>query len=62
MIASLASVMVGKKAMTVKDAMRLVVAAGYKSKSPDFRTIVNQALSQGEQFKKTGRGIYVLKG
>lgn len=62
LITCLIGAMTAKKPISVKDAMRAVLAAGYKSKSPDFRTIVNQTLSKGEQFKKTGRGIYVLKG
>lgn len=58
----LVQAMSGKKAMSVKDAMQAVLATGYKTGAKDFRTVVNQALTQGKQFRKVGRGMYVLKG
>lgn len=63
---SLTSVLVdamsGKKSLKVGEAMQAVLAAGYKTKSRNFRLIVNQTLLKGRQFRKVGRGTYALKG
>ena len=53
---------IGNKTMTVKDAAAAVKKSGYKSKSSNFRVIVNQALlSHGKDFKKVGRGEYTTR-
>ncbi|MEM1423478.1 MAG: hypothetical protein AAGH64_05685 [Planctomycetota bacterium] len=35
-----------------------VQKAGYKTTSPNFRTIVNQTLLRDKRFKRVGRGLY----
>lgn len=44
----------------VSELAKEVQAAGYKSKSKTFPTIVNQVLVKNPQFKKVARGQYVL--
>lgn len=58
----LVEVLTGKKGVTVEGAAQAVLAKGYKSKSKNFRLIVNQTLLKGKQFKKVERGTYALKG
>jgi hypothetical protein len=49
-------------AMSVGDIVSGVLAAGYNSKSANFRGIVNQALIKDKRFVKAGsRGLYQLK-
>ena len=45
----------------VKNIMKAVQAAGYKSSSKDFYSLVAAALRDTDQFKRTGRGLYTLK-
>jgi len=48
--------------MAVKDVVVAVQKSGYKTKSPNFRTIVNQALTANpDRFKKVSRGVYTSK-
>lgn len=54
---ALAKVLKGKT-MGVTEAAEAVQKAGYKTSSPNFRTIVNQALLRSDLIKKTGRGAY----
>ncbi len=54
---ALAKVLKGKT-MGVSEAADAVRKAGYKTTSPNFRTIVNQTLLRSELIKKTGRGAY----
>lgn len=49
------------KAMSVTAAAEAVQAAGYKTTSSHFRTIVNQTLINSGKFKRVGRGIYTAK-
>jgi len=49
------------KIMSVTDAAQAVQEAGYKTTSPNFRTIVNQTLITDTRFKRTGRGMYTTK-
>jgi len=42
----------------IVDAVR---ASGYRSNSPNFRAIVNQALIKDKRFASSGRGLYQLK-
>jgi hypothetical protein len=47
------------RTMGVSEAADAVQKAGYRTKSPNFRTIVNQALiSNKKLFKRVGRGQY----
>jgi hypothetical protein len=47
--------------MKVGDIVDAVLAGGYRSKSANFRGIVNQTLIKDKRFTSTGRGIYQLK-
>jgi HD superfamily phosphodiesterase len=49
------------KSMSVTEAAQAVQEAGYKTTSPNFRTIVNQTLITDDRFKRTGRGRYTVK-
>ena len=51
----------GKTKVTVGQAMEGVLSAGYKSKSKEFRKIVNKTLLEDKRFKKVGRGEFSLK-
>ena len=53
--------MAGKAGVGVSEAAKLVLAAGYKTKSSQFNTIVNQTLIRDPRFTKIGRGVYALK-
>lgn len=54
---ALAKVLKGKT-MGVSEVADAVQKAGYKTTSPNFRTIVNQTLLRSDLIKKTGRGAY----
>lgn len=58
---ALAGVLKGKKSMGVSDAADAVLAAGYKTNSKNFRSIVNQTLIKDDRFKQVSRGQYSLK-
>ncbi|TVQ62074.1 MAG: hypothetical protein EA378_06315 [Phycisphaerales bacterium] len=47
--------------MSVTDATEAVQRAGYRTTSPNFRTIVNQTLIKSNKFKKVARGQYTAK-
>lgn len=50
------------KTLSVSEAADAVQAAGYKTSSPNFRTIVNQALiTKKDRFRKVERGRYTAK-
>lgn len=49
------------KEMSVTEVAESVVAAGYKTSSANFRTIVNQTLLKDSRFKKVSRGRYTAK-
>jgi hypothetical protein len=49
------------KVMSVTEVAEAVQKAGYATTSPNFRTIVNQALIASGKFKRTGRGLYTAK-
>ena len=59
---ALAQVLKGKKGVSVAEALKGVLALGYKSRSKDFRFLVNQTLHRGDRFKRISRGVYALKG
>lgn len=54
------SVMSKELPMGVKDISAAVTAAGYKSNSKTFDTIIYQALKKDKRFVKASRGRYVL--
>jgi hypothetical protein len=54
---ALAKVLKGKT-MGVTEVAKAVQQAGYRTTSPNFRTIVNQALLRSELIKKVSRGQY----
>lgn len=61
LVPSLAAVLRGKT-MGVTEVAEAVKKAGYKTTSPNFRTIVNQALIKNRDvFKKVKRGQYTAK-
>ena len=57
---ALADVLKGKT-MGVTEVAEAVQKAGYKTTSPNFRTIVNQTLIRSELIKKLSRGAYTAK-
>lgn len=57
---ALVKVLTGKT-MAVTEAAEAVQRAGYRTTSPNFRTIVNQTLLKQEYFKRVGRGQYTAK-
>ncbi len=50
-----------KQTMSVTQVAEAVQKAGYKTSSPNFRTIVNQTLLKDGRFKRVGRGQYTAK-
>jgi hypothetical protein len=57
---SLASVLKGRK-LSVTELTQEVQRAGYRTSSPNFRTIVNQTLIKDpKRFKKVSRGVYTV--
>ena len=57
---SMASVLSGKT-MGVTELSEAVQKAGYRTTSPNFRTIVNQTLIKDKRFKRVERGLYTVK-
>jgi DNA-binding protein H-NS len=49
------------RTMSVVEMVKKVQEAGYKTTSPNFRTIVNQTLIKDGRFKRVGRGEYTAK-
>jgi hypothetical protein len=49
------------KPLGVGDILDKVHATGYRSKSSNFRGIVNQTLIKDKRLSKAGRGLYQLK-
>ena len=60
LIEVLASVLKGK-ILSVSEAVSKAKTAGYKTTSPNFRVIVNQALIKSNLFKKVSHGKYTAK-
>ncbi len=50
------------KVLSVTELAEAVQADGYRTTSPNFRTIVNQALLKDDRFKRVSRGRYTVKG
>jgi hypothetical protein len=51
-----------KGKLTVAEATDAVVAAGYKSKSKEFKKVVGITLSTDRRFRRVRRGVYALRG
>jgi len=49
-------------AKPVPDLIAAVREAGYRSSSPNFRSMVQQRLLKDGRFKRVSRGVYALKG
>ncbi len=49
------------KTLSVTEVSEEVQHAGYKTTSPNFRTIVNQTLLKDPRFKRVSRGKYTAK-
>ena len=47
--------------MSVTEVSAAVQGAGYRTTSPNFRTIVNQTLLKDARFKRVSRGRYTVK-
>ena len=58
----LAEVFQGKKRLSLTEAIEAVLAAGYKTKSKNFSTIVGNVLAKDKRFRRVRRGQYALKG
>lgn len=58
---ALAAFAAGKPKVNVAEAVQGVLDAGYKSKSKNFRAVVNRLLLINMRFKKVGRGEFALK-
>ena len=57
----LATFMKGKEKVTVGEATEGALAAGYKTTSRSFRSVVNQMLFKSPRFRSVGRGEFALK-
>ena len=60
LVQALARVLKGKE-MGVTEVSHAVQRAGYRTTSPNFRTIVNQALINSTLFRRVSRGKYTAK-
>lgn len=60
LIESMAAVLKGQT-MSVTEVAEAVQGAGYRTTSPNFRTIVNQQLIKSPKFKRVSRGQYTAK-
>jgi hypothetical protein len=57
-LADALAAMLRNNPMSVTDAAEKVQATGYRTTSPNFRTIVNQTLITDKRFKRVSRGVY----
>jgi hypothetical protein len=62
LLSKLVEVFQGKKNLPLGDAIQAVLAAGYKTKSKNFATIVGNTLAQDKRFRRVRKGVYALKG
>jgi hypothetical protein len=60
LVEAMAALLKGRT-MNVTKIAEEVQKAGYKTTSPNFRTIVNQTLIKSNRFKKVARGQYTAK-
>lgn len=61
-LADALAVLLSNKTLSVTEAAEQVQSAGYRTTSPNFRTIVNQTLLNDSMFKRVGRGRYTSRG
>lgn len=61
-LADALAALLSNKTLSVTEAAEQVQSAGYRTTSPNFRTIVNQTLLNDSMFKRVGRGRYTAKG
>lgn len=61
-LADALAALLATKALSVTEAAEQVQSAGYRTTSPNFRTIVNQTLIKDPRFKRVERGRYAAKG
>lgn len=61
LVEALAKLLKGKE-MGIPEIMAQLPGVGYRSPSPNLRTMVNVALLKKAHFKRTGRGVYTAKG
>ena len=57
-LADALAALLSNKVLSVTEAAEEVQAEGYRTTSPNFRTIVNQTLLKDKRFKRVGRGRY----
>jgi hypothetical protein len=53
--------LLARTTMSVTRIVEEVQKAGYRTTSPNFRTIVNQALIKDKRFKRVSRGKYTVR-
>ena len=58
---ALAGFLKGKAKVTIGEALEGVLSAGYKTKSSNFRQVVNKTLLTDKRFKRVARGAFTLK-
>lgn len=61
-LADALAALLSNKTLSVTEASEQVQSAGYRTTSPNFRTIVNQTLLKDSRFRRVGRGRYTSKG
>ncbi len=54
--------LLSNQTLSVTQAAEDVQKAGYRTTSPNFRTIVNQTLLKDKRFRRVGRGQYTSQG
>jgi hypothetical protein len=52
----------GERGESANQLTEAALSAGYKSKSKDFKAIVQQTLYHDKRFKRVARGKFALKG
>ena len=58
----LVEVFQGKKSLSLADTIQAVLAAGYKTTSKNFATIVGNTMAKDKRFRRVRKGVYALKG
>ncbi|MBI5724226.1 MAG: hypothetical protein HZA50_09735 [Planctomycetes bacterium] len=54
--------MKGKDKVSIPEAAKLAIGAGYKTKAKNFDLVVGVAFKNKKLFKKVARGVYTVKG
>lgn len=60
-LADALATLLAKQTLSVTEAAEKVQEAGYRTTSPNFRTIVNQTFLKDKRFKRVSRGRYTTK-